>query len=55
MESWEISVSAHNPRRISGARAFAAGHQRAIHERISKQWGDTLAFINWFDGTYRRP
>jgi hypothetical protein len=34
-------------------RAFAAGHdQRAVHERISRQWGGTLGFIRWFDSTY---
>jgi len=29
------------------------GHdQKAIHARISKQWGGTLGFIDWFDATY---
>jgi len=23
-----------------------------VHERIAKQWGDTLGFIGWFDETY---
>jgi hypothetical protein len=40
---------------ISGARHFVPGHdQRAIHDRISRQWGDTLGFIEWFDSTYPR-
>ena len=34
---------------------FAPGHdQRAVRERIAKQWGDTLGFIRWFDETYGR-
>lgn len=34
--------------------SFAPGHdQRAVHERIVEQWGDTLGFIRWFDQTYR--
>ncbi len=29
------------------------GHdQRAVHERIARQWGDTLRFIQWFDNEY---
>jgi hypothetical protein len=38
---------------VSGSRAFVPGHdQKAIHARISKQWGSTLGFIEWFDTTY---
>lgn len=34
-------------------KSFVPGHdQRAVHERIAKQWGDTLGFIRWFDETY---
>lgn len=37
-------------------RAFLPGHdQRAIHDRIAREWGTTLAFINWFDTTYGNP
>jgi hypothetical protein len=37
-------------------RAFAPGHdQRAIHERITRQWGGTLGFIRWFDATFPCP
>jgi hypothetical protein len=29
------------------------GHgQRAIHERIAREWGTTLGFVEWFDDTY---
>lgn len=38
---------------VLGSRAFLPGHdQRAVHDRITRQWGSTLAFINWFDATY---
>lgn len=38
---------------VAGHRAFAPGHdQRAVHERISRQWGSTLGFIDWFDANY---
>lgn len=38
---------------IRGTSQFASGHdQRAVHERIRRQWGDTLSFIRWFDATY---
>ena len=38
---------------VPGARIFAPGHdQRAVHERIGRQWGSTLAFIRWFDDTF---
>lgn len=41
---------------VAGAVTFLPGHdQRAVHERINKQWGSTLAFVNWFDNTYGRP
>lgn len=32
---------------------FVPGHdQKAIHERIAQQWGNTVGFIEWFDETY---
>jgi hypothetical protein len=38
---------------VAPMRDFAAGHdQRAIHDRIARRWGDTVAFIEWFDATY---
>jgi hypothetical protein len=38
---------------VTGRSQFASGHdQRAVHERIRRQWGDTLGFIRWFDATY---
>lgn len=38
---------------ISSRRAFVAGHdQKAIHERIKAQWGNTLGFVDWFADTY---
>lgn len=38
---------------VPGHRSFLPGHdQRAVHERIARQWGSTLAFIDWFDATY---
>ncbi|MEU6077590.1 AAA family ATPase [Micromonospora sp. NPDC047074] len=41
---------------VAGARQFLPGHdQRAIHERISEQWGSAMGFIRWFDDTYRQP
>jgi hypothetical protein len=41
---------------ISGRSQFVAGHdQRAIHTRITAQWGSTVAFLDWFDATYGRP
>lgn len=34
-------------------RAFVPGHdQKAIHERITRQWGGTLGFIAWFDEVF---
>ena len=39
---------------VPANRAFVPGHdQRAIHARITEQWGGTLGFIDWFDATYR--
>lgn len=39
--------------RVTGGRVFLPGHdQRAVHERIARQWGDTLGFIAWFDNEY---
>lgn len=41
---------------VTGSRSFIAGHdQRAIHARITAQWGDTLGFLRWFDSTYGSP
>jgi hypothetical protein len=38
---------------VPSHRSFLPGHdQRAVHERISRQWGSTLGFIDWFDATY---
>lgn len=38
---------------VTGVRVFLPGHdQRAVHERITRQWGSSLAFIEWFDATY---
>jgi len=40
---------------IAPPRHFAPGHdQRAVHERIAQQWGDTIGFIRWFDDSYDR-
>lgn len=40
---------------IAASKSFAPGHdQRAVRERIARQWGDTLGFIRWFDETYGR-
>jgi hypothetical protein len=40
----------------AGARQFLPGHdQRAVHDRISEQRGNTMGFIRWFDDTYRQP
>jgi hypothetical protein len=34
-------------------RSFLPGHdQKAVHARITKQWGGTIGFIDWFDATY---
>jgi hypothetical protein len=34
-------------------RSFMPGHdQKAIHDRIARQWGGTVGFVNWFDATY---
>lgn len=39
---------------VKPGRAFSPGYdQRAIHERIEEQWGDTLGFMRWFGQTYR--
>lgn len=38
---------------VAEHRAFLPGHdQRAVHDRITRQWGSTLGFIDWFDATY---
>lgn len=40
-------------RAVADHRAFVTGHdQRAVHERITRQWGSTLGFVDWFDATY---
>ena len=39
---------------VSAHREFLPGHdQRAVHDRIARQWGGTAGFIKWFDSTYR--
>jgi hypothetical protein len=41
---------------VTGARRFQPGHdQRAVHARITKEWGDVVGFIHWFDATYGAP
>jgi hypothetical protein len=41
---------------VLSRRMFVPGHdQRAIHARITQQWGGTLGFIDWFDATYGTP
>lgn len=41
---------------VAGNKHFAPGHdQRAVRERIARQWGDTLGFIRWYDETYGAP
>lgn len=38
----------------SGRNRWISGHdQRALHERIAEQWGDSLGFVRWYDSTYR--
>ena len=38
---------------VAGHRTFVPGHdQRAVHERITRQWGSSLGFIDWFDAAY---
>ncbi len=35
---------------VVGGRVDLPGHdQRAVHDRITRQWGSTLGFIDWFD------
>lgn len=37
-------------------RDFQPGHdQRAVHARITHQWGSILQFITWYDDTYGAP
>jgi hypothetical protein len=39
---------------VPAERAFLPGHdQKAVRDRISEQWGDTLKFIKWYDQTFR--
>lgn len=41
---------------VAGNRVFLPGHdQRAIHDRITQEWGTTLGFVEWFDDTYGNP
>jgi hypothetical protein len=36
--------------RVETNRSFLSGHdQRAVHARITKRWGSTVGFIDWFD------
>jgi hypothetical protein len=38
---------------VRAGRVFVPGHdQKAIHARITKQWGGPVGFIDWFDATY---
>ncbi len=38
---------------VSSEKHFVAGHdQRAVRERITRQWGDTIGFVDWFDATF---
>lgn len=38
---------------VPANRTFLPGHdQKAIHTRITRQWGGTLGFIEWFDATF---
>lgn len=38
---------------VAGSRAFLPGHdQRAVHDRITRQWGSTVSFIAWFDENF---
>jgi hypothetical protein len=38
---------------VPEGRLFVPGHdQRAVHDRISREWGSTIQFIRWFDRTY---
>jgi hypothetical protein len=38
---------------VPASRSFVPGHdQRAIHARITRQWGGTVGFIDWFDATF---
>jgi hypothetical protein len=40
---------------VPGHRVFLPGHdQRAVHDRITRQWGSTLGFIEWFDAEYAK-
>jgi len=42
-------------RPVEPPKHFAPGHnQRAVHQRVARQWGDTLGFICWFDEIYGR-
>lgn len=39
---------------VPDQRVWLPGHdQRAVHERIAEQWGDTVRFVGWFDYTFR--
>lgn len=38
---------------VSVHREFLPGHdQRAVHDRLTRQWGGTVGFVKWFDSTY---
>jgi len=38
---------------VPGPRHFVVGHdQKAVHERITRQWGSTVGFIEWFDASF---
>lgn len=39
---------------VPAERAFLPGHdQKAVRDRVTEQWGDTLKFIKWYDQTFR--
>lgn len=38
---------------VTTSKRFVAGHdQKAVHERIARQWDGAVGFIEWFDATY---
>lgn len=42
--------------KVSRSSQFLPGHdQRAVHTRITAQWGSTTGFLRWFDETFGRP
>lgn len=38
---------------VSGRSRFSPGHdQVAVHDRIGRRWGSTIAFVDWFDAEH---